>query len=356
MKLWKKLVIIALVLVFVVTAGMMAMGIIIYEMFFGVRYETYEPLAYHVEDFDGLMRAEYSFTSDKGQNLAGYLYHTGEGSPEALLVFAHGFGGGGHNSYMDIIDYFAQNGYYVFTYDATGNDASEGDEVGGLPQGAIDLEHALDFVKSREEFFHLPIVLMGHSWGGYSVTNVLNHHPDVKAVVSLAGFDTSIDLIKAQGEMIVGKAVMNIMLPFMNFYEGMKFGDYAKSTAMEGFALSEAAVMVVHSDDDDTVPQQYGYDIWYETYGNDSRFTFVQLIGQGHNSFLSNDEIRAYTEEFNAEFDEYKKTLPEDISDEEFEELKIKYLNENLDRERWNNSVNTELFDQILAFFEANLE
>ncbi len=356
MRPWKKAVIIALVVIIVVTAGMMAMGIIVYEQFFGVRYETYEPLAYHVEDFDGLMRAEYNFTSDKGQSLAGYLYHTGEGSPEALMVFAHGFGGGGHNSYMDIINYFAQNGYYVFTYDATGNDASEGDAVGGLPQGAIDLEHALDFVKNREEFFHLPIVLMGHSWGGYSVTNVLNHHPDVKAVVSLAGFDTSIDLIKAQGEMLVGKVTMDIMLPFMNFYEGIKFGDYAKSTAMEGFAQSEAAVMIVHSDDDDTVPQKYGYDKWYEVYGNSERFTFVQLIGQGHNGFLSNEDRRAYTEEFNAEFDEWHETLPEDISEEEFAELKIKYINENLDRERWNNSVNTELFDQILAFFEANLE
>lgn len=30
------------------------------------RFGTYEPLAFHVEDFDGLQRAKYEFPSDKG--------------------------------------------------------------------------------------------------------------------------------------------------------------------------------------------------------------------------------------------------------------------------------------------------
>ena len=60
---------------------------------------------------------------------------------------AHGLGGGGHNSYMDCANYFARHGYYVFAYDATGNDESEGEGVGGLPQGVIDLDYAISFVE-----------------------------------------------------------------------------------------------------------------------------------------------------------------------------------------------------------------
>ncbi len=353
---WKKLIIIAVSVLLAAAILFGAVSIYIYESFFGIRYETYMPLGYYTEDFDGLMRANYSFTSDKGQNLSAYLYHTGEGAPKGLIVFAHGFGGGGHNSYMDIINYFAQNGYYVFTYDATGNDESEGKAVGGLPQGVIDLEHALDFVKLREEFYHLPIMLLGHSWGGYSVTNVLKYHPDVKAVASMAGFDTSIDLIKAQGEMIVGKEAMAMALPVMKAYESIKFGEYAKNTAMEAFSVSDASVMVIHSDDDDTVPIQYGYDIWYDTYKDDPRFTFVPLTGQGHNDLLNNDKRKAYTEEFNASFDEYKKTLPEDISKENLAQIKLEYINKNLDRELWCDSVNEELMAEILEFFNNNLK
>ena len=49
-------------------------------------------------------------------------------------------------------DYFTLNGYLVFAYDATGCDKSESDAVGGLPQGVIDLDFALHYVKETEEY------------------------------------------------------------------------------------------------------------------------------------------------------------------------------------------------------------
>ena len=151
----------------------------VYNDNFGKRFTTGEIYAFRVEDFDGLSCEKYTFTSDKGQKLTGYKYYRSSESPKGMVVIAHGFGGGGHRSYMNIADYFAGNGYWVFAYDATGNDESEGDVVGGLPQGIIDLDYALRFVKS--EFEGLPIVLWGHSWGGYSVGSVTKLHPDVKA-------------------------------------------------------------------------------------------------------------------------------------------------------------------------------
>lgn len=356
MKWQKKLVIIvAAVLLLAVIVGAGG-GIAVYEMFFGVRYETYAPTAYKTEDFEGLLCADYEFTSDKGQTLAAYLYHTGKGSPKGLIVFAHGFGGGGHNSYMDIINLFAQNGYYVFTYDATANDNSEGDSVGGLPQGVIDLENALDFVKLQKEFYHLPIMLIGHSWGGYSVTNVLKYHPDVKAVCSLAGFNTSLDLIMAQGETLAGKTAIKLLMPVLSAYESIRFGEYSENTAMEGFALSDARVMVVHSADDTTVPKKYGYDIWYETYKDDPRFTFIEYADKGHNSFLNSDEGLEYSEAFNEALNEYIEGLPEDLSEEAVAELKAEYIEENLDREKWANGVNEELFGEVLSFFNAAVQ
>ena len=48
---------------------------------------------------------------------------------------------------MDCAYYFAKNGYYVFAYDSTGSDASEGEGVGGTPQGVIDLDYAISFVE-----------------------------------------------------------------------------------------------------------------------------------------------------------------------------------------------------------------
>ena len=129
------LIIVGVLVVLLVLAGIFAPPIIadaVYKDNFGQRFETYEPTARSVDEFEGLNVEEYTFESDKGQKLAGYKYYR-ETEPKGVVVLAHGFGGGGHNSYMNIADYFTTCGYVVFAYDATGNDKSEGEEVGGLP-------------------------------------------------------------------------------------------------------------------------------------------------------------------------------------------------------------------------------
>ena len=98
----------------------------VYNDNFGKRFTTGEVYTFRVEDFDGLSREKYTFTSDKGQVLTGYKYYRSNEAPKGMVVLAHGFGGGGHRAYMNIANYFASNGYLVFAYDATGNDESEG--------------------------------------------------------------------------------------------------------------------------------------------------------------------------------------------------------------------------------------
>ena len=161
------------------------LSIIIYNESFNVRYETQESYMHKLEEFEGLSRTKYQFSSNKGQMLTGYMYYVGEKDKEfsdnykGIIVMSHGFGGGGHNSYMDCANEFAQNGYLVFAFDVTGCDESEGKAVGGLPQGVIDLRYAISFVEENKDFPDLPIFLFGHSWGGYSVCSVLKYHPEV---------------------------------------------------------------------------------------------------------------------------------------------------------------------------------
>ena len=151
----KKIVLVILAcLIVLAIAGWGAFSVSIYNENFDQRFETYEPYKFHVEDFEGLTRTEYRFPSDKGQMLAGYLYSAGE-DQHGIIVIAHGFGAG-HNSYMDAANYFAHHGYYVFAYDATGNDESGGESLGGIPQGPIDLDHAISFVEESGNFPDLP--------------------------------------------------------------------------------------------------------------------------------------------------------------------------------------------------------
>ena len=280
----RKILIIVLSIVMVLLiAGDWALSVIIYNENFNQRFESDEAFIRRVEDFDGLQRTKYEFASNKGQKLTGYLYTTEE-KPHGIVVMAHGFGGGGHNSYMDCANYFAHHGYSVFAYDATGNDESEGEGVGGLPQGVIDLDYAITFVEESGNFPDLPIVLFGHSWGGYSVCSVLTYHPEVKAVIACSGFNSSSDMFEAEGKKQAGNGIY-LILPFVKLHERMKYGGYALNTALDGFSESDAAVMILHSFDDEVVPAEYGYDIYYEKYKDDSRFRFIHFEDKGHNYF-----------------------------------------------------------------------
>lgn len=354
----KKIILIILVcLIIFIIIGWWAFCVQMYNENFNVRGDSYTPLMLRVEDFDGLKCTEYTFTSDKGQKLVGYLYSVGE-DQYGIVVLAHGFGDGGHNSYMDVANYFAKNGYYVFCYDATGCDKSEGEGVGGTPQGVIDLDHAISFVEENKDIPDLPIVLFGHSWGGYCVCNVLNFHLEVKAVIECSGFNRASDMFESGGKSQAG-GVIYTMTPFIRIHERFKYGKYASHTAMDGFEASDAAVMVVHSADDDVIDIEYGYDKYYEKYKDDPRFTFIRFEDKGHNEIL-NDQSNTYKEELNAEFDKWLKTLDYDYNaeanKERFKKDKAEYLTENLDHARWSSRLDEELFAQFLEFYNKAIK
>lgn len=320
---------------------------VLYETTFG-RYETQEPYLRDISEFEGLEVEKVSFQSKEGNGLAGYLYtHQGSQSYEGIIVLAHGLGGGGQNSYMDVAHYFTSNGFLVFSYDATGNDNSEGKSVRGIPQGVEDLEQAITYVKTDAKLKEYPICLFGHSWGGYSVANVLSFCPEIKAVVSCAGFHRSSDLIEAQGRQMVG-GVINILLPYVRLYEKIKFGEYADTTAIEGFEQSNAAVYIVHSQDDTTVLPEYGYDLYQQKYANDPRFQFCLFEDRGHNFVYYSDEAREYVARFNEGFSEYFE------NHELTEETKAEYIHENMDKQQAF-ELDEELFENFLEFYRNSI-
>lgn len=323
------------------------MAIMVYEDNFGERYETYEPYAFSVEQFDNLQAKQYSFSSNKGQKLAGYLYSKNDTAVKGIIVIAHGLGGGGHNSYMDVADYFTSNGYYVFAYDATGNDESEGKSVIGLPQGIIDLDYALHFIKEDNDLNNLPIMLFGHSWGGYSVCNVLNIHNDIKAVVSVAGFNESEDILEEQGRQMAGDSVSYVM-PSFKVYETIKFGKYAGYSGLDGLDKSGAAAMIIHSKDDDMISKENSYDVYYNKFKDNPKFVFLPFEDRGHNYVYYSDESRQYQKEFNDEFKVYVDSLDQELT----AEIKTEYLHSHLDKEKMYD-LDDELMEQMLAFYDT---
>lgn len=268
----------------------MAFGLDMYRERFDRRYQGNPADAHSLEEFDHLRSEKCMFCSDRRQQLIGYWYtHTGQ-TIQAVLVLAHGLCGG-HRFYLDLCDFFASHGFLVFAYDATANGESEGRAVGGFPQGVADLDHALRYVKAQERCRNLPIALFGHSWGGYAVGSVLEFQPDVQAVISVSGFDSSAVMLAQAAREHLGK-LTDWLVPPLILRERRQWGRYASASAMKGFAKSGARVMIIHSDDDETVHMKSGYDRYHRVYAGNARFRFVKLSGRGHNHPLHENGIR----------------------------------------------------------------
>ncbi len=344
----KKIMIITIVSIFLAVPLIIlpVAAIAVYESIFGTRYETASWMMFSVEDYEGLQMERSDFQSED-VTLAGYQYSKAAQEIKGVVVIAHGLGGGGHNTYMPFVDYFTSNGYYVFTYDARGNDNSGG-KVEGVPQGLIDLDNAIHHVKAIEEYQDLPLVLFGHSWGGYSVGNVLNMHPEVKAAVIVAGFNEPKDLIEYQGQQMLG-GIVKIFLPYINLYERIKFGgEFTSVSAISGMEKTEAGIMVVQSKNDTTVPTKYGYDKFCEAFGDSDRFTFVLYEDRGHDYLFYSEAAWAYMEQINAAY----KSYVEDNGREYSAEVKEEFMNRYLDKKQCF-EPDPILMGQILEMYDA---
>ena len=319
--------------------------VVVYEIIFWNRYETVQWAQFSVDEFPGLAVERSDFESD-GVLLAGYKYTKTGTDPKGVIILSHGLGGG-HNTYMPIIDQITSGGYYVFAYDARGNDNSGGEDVEGLPQSLIDLDSAIEYVSRLTEYQGLPVGLFGHSWGGYAVGNVLNLHPEVKAAVIVAGFNRSEDMIAYHGEDKAGKASL-VMMPYLRLYERLKFGSsFADTSAVEGMGVTEAGILVVHSRDDETVPTRYGYDAVYAMYGESDRFSFILYEDKGHEYPLFSDEAMTYRENLNAQYLVYIESTGQKNTDA----VMAAYMEKNLDKMQCF-EPNPQLMDQTLALYD----
>ena len=348
------LIILGILLVLIIAALLIAPKMIvktIYKQNFGTRFTSSEPHCRDIAEFDGLEREKHVFTSNEGQKITGYVYTKGDTELKGLIVLAHGFGGGGHCSYMDVADYFASNGYNVFAYDATGNDESEGESVKGLPQGVIDLDYALNYIKADEELSDLPLMLWGHSWGGYSVCSVSKLHPEIEGIISVAGFNSSLDMIENVGRGMAGDAI-DYAMPIFEDLEKDKFGDFATMNVLESLERSTADVLIYHSADDDLIPIELSYDKYYEKFADNERFTFVRFEDRGHNYIFNSAESLEYREKVNADYKKYVESIGEENVTPE---IRLDFIKKNVDRMKFF-ELDSETMEQMVEFYDNCIE
>ena len=262
------------------------------DNFFKKRSEVRESMKLSVNDFPNLKEESITFYSDNNDLLQGYLYSSDTFTPKGVVIYAHGFNTGGSNSTMIFANYFVSNDYYYFTYDITANGNSKGNNQKGLVEGVLDLNKAISCVEENDKLKDYPIMLLGHSWGGYSVGAVLNMHPEVKAICSLSGFNNPNSQMLYSARKKVGSFLVNISSPYIKLYEKMIFKSNYNLNVIDGLNKSNCNALFVHSADDEVVGISEGYDKYVKEFGNNSRFKFKKYDNRGHGYIFLDEDAR----------------------------------------------------------------
>ncbi len=320
--------------------------VIIYEAIFSSRYETEEWLKYSDADFPGLSSERVEFENSENIPLCGYKYYYKKQNVRGVVIISHGLGGGGHEQYMPFVNAFAKADYLVFAYDATGNGESGGGSVRGLPEGIIDLDAAISYIKQDADCKKLPIALFGHSWGAYSAGAVLGLHPDIDAAVIMAGFNESKDMLRQYSSRYVGP-FSELLLPTVSLYERIKFGDYAELSVQDGIRKSDAGVLVVHSMDDTTVEPERGFKLLLSEFKNEERVEFISYETRGHSYLFFSPESEERRKELNRQYESYVESNNLEYSREVKAEFMEQFLDKSLCFE-----PDPALMENILSLFE----
>lgn len=246
---------------------------------------------FSAQDFPGLEKEAFSFTSSKGHTLQGYFYNYPDAKSDRLIIFEHGMGGG-HLSYMREIEKLCFAGYRVLAYDHTGCMESEGETTGGLAQSLCDLNDLMNTLKRNEKYKRKDIAVIGHSWGGFSTMNISSLHPEISHLVVISGFISVEKMINSFFSGILKpyrKCIMNI--------EQKSNPDFVSSDGIKVLEKTKAKVLLIYSDNDSLCKKEVHFDELKERLSDKENITFLLENNKGHNPNFTENAVK-YKDEF----------------------------------------------------------
>lgn len=275
-----------ILIIFVILLGIANLFL---NFIFGKRCEGNPKLKYFThKDFEKLDAKDIEFSSDKGQIIRGKIY-TNKDIKEykRLLIFVHGMGGG-HLSYTTEINTFAKAGYIVLSYDNTGTCSSEGKNLKGFFQSVNDLKYVLKSIEKNEELNKYEISLVGHSWGAYTVCQILQFNFNIKSVVSIsAPNDTNkliCDLLKNET-----KINFNFLKPFFIIINFLKFGKDGVKNTVEVLKKVQIPVLLLHGKNDRTVEIENSLVCDKDVFKSQTNIEIIMYDERYHNVYQTNE-------------------------------------------------------------------
>ena len=306
------------------------MGLVsyLYKKHFVCRYDKEIGVPYYqTSDFKGLKEEVFAFTNSKGIELKYFYFYYDNYKEDKIVLFLHGLACG-HAAYFAEIDALARRGFKVLAIDYTGCGDSKGKCLGSLNTPTKDVCELLDYLKIDK-----PIVLVGHSLGGYTSLNILNLRKDIKKAIVISGFLS----IKTIGDALIKN---NFFVKHILKYENKLYPEYKDLNNIDYLNKTTDDIFFIQSDDDTMVPYRIALEVVEQI--DNPHIKKLKMSGRKHNPNYTDSAIQYMNEVFGNYY--YLLKQKELKTDEDkinyFKDVSLAKLVEQ----------DEELFDQIAQF------
>ena len=280
-------------------------------------------------DFLGLKREEYVFKNSKSLGISYYFYYYDNYKKDKLILFLHGLGPG-HTAYLAEIEQLAKRGYKVLTLDFIGCEKSEGKCIGSLCSPTNDVNELLEYLK-----INIPIVVVGHSLGGFTALNTIHLNDNIKKAVIMSGFLSVDSMVRA---FVNSKFLIKQILK----YESKMYPEYYSLNNVDYLKTTNDKILFIQSEDDIVVP--YKIALKNVEIIENSNIKTIKVQNRKHNPNYT-DEAVSYLNESMGTFYKLKKEHKiknDNDAIEYFKNISLPKLVEQDER----------MFDEIVKFIE----
>lgn len=260
------------IMIFLLTFSILSMiaSAVIFHALFGRVEDDPETMELQISDMDSRQYPFREISFPSGENLLhGYL--CGTDNKNGLIILISGAGGGAQSHLAEMM-YFVDHGWAVLSYDGTGVRSSEGAGTRGLSQAKRDVLAAIDFA-SQTEVAGLPVILYGHSLGGYAAAAALDCS-EISGAVTISAFNSPNETMHYFAKQYIG-ALADVGYPFMCLQNYLTFGKDADTAALDCINAADKPVMIVYGTQDTVIPEDL------------SIFSHREQITNSHAVFLS---------------------------------------------------------------------
>ena len=217
--------------------------------------EPYDPTEFDVES------SVVAFESVDGVSLT--AYEVAVESPKGVVICLGGIHSATITNWYGHSKLFADNGFASVLLDVRSHGRSDGEKIYAATREWMDVDAAVEYIRSKELYNGVPIIAMGLSMGAATAVVATGRNENIDALIALSAYSDWAYNFDLNVEQIVSKFVAKMLSPFVAVVTRLRFGNMATITPRNEIKkLGNRPALLVQSVGDKLVP-----------YGN-----FVELV------------------------------------------------------------------------------